>query len=439
LIELVFRSTTTGDESMRAHSGLAHVRRLAGYLLGTAAPRSTREAFIADLAVVVAFSATHVLSAVLEPCPSGRVACWPLLVSIPATLAFLLCRRWPWWALVITLGATVVLTACQVSIGALNLVILVEIYTVCLRTSLTGVAIAAVLAMTYPVAEALYMPLGEGFLRVVGGSVNLVMIIGWGRAMRVANQRAQQLEQTVVLLDEARDQLTTDAAMVERARIAREFHDVVSHNLSVVALRAGVARAIMDRDPDHARDTLRQLEETSRSALDEMRHLLTALRESVVAPPNADPAPGEREEAERQPVPGLDRVEVLLDHVRSAGVLWRLDRRGTVRELGSGVETNAYRVVQEAITNILKHAPNGHARVLLDYGTSSLKIEVTNRATAPPARRSPHKTEPTRSGNGLIGLRERVALLGGSLTAHPVPGGFHVAAVLPVSDAPARV
>ncbi|CAM02366.1 signal transduction histidine kinase [Saccharopolyspora erythraea NRRL 2338] len=417
---------------MRANPGAAPARWITRYLFGTVARGSA--ALAADLAVVAVFSATHVLAVVLEPSESGESQWWPLLVSIPATAVLLGWRRMPWPALLVTLSATVALTAAHASIGALNLVILVEMYAVCLRTSLAGVVLAALVAMVYPVVDALELPLGEGFLRVFGGAVNLVMVIGWGRAMRVALRRERQLEHTVVLLDEARDQIAADAAVVERARIAREFHDVVSHNLSVVALRAGVARAVMERDPDHARGTLRELEETSRSALDEMRNVLTAFREGAVAPPHAGPAPGELEEAERQPAPSLDRVDLLIDRVRSAGVSWRLERRGSVRELGPGVEMNAYRVVQEGITNVLKHAPGGNARVLLEYGNSSLRIEVTNRDANAAAPRPPGVDAPARAGNGLIGLRERVALLGGSLTAHPVPGGFHLAAVLPVSE-----
>src|SRR5205823_6509508 len=133
--------------------------------------------------------------------------------------------------------------------------------------------------------ELQYMQFGDGVIRIVAAVVNLVMIVGWARAMRVGRRRAVQLEQTVTLLDEARDQMATDAAVVERARIAREFHDIVSHNLSVVALRAGVARALVDQDPEHARNTLHELERTSRSALQEMRHLLSALREDPVALP----------------------------------------------------------------------------------------------------------------------------------------------------------
>ncbi|MGI8311357.1 histidine kinase [Saccharopolyspora hattusasensis] len=107
----------------------------------------------------------------------------------------------------------------------------------------------------------------ESLLRIAGAVVNLVMVIGWARAMQVGRRRARQLERTLALLDEARDQLAADAAAIERARIAREFHDIVSHNLSVVALRAGVARALIDRDQEHARQTLQELEQISRGAL----------------------------------------------------------------------------------------------------------------------------------------------------------------------------
>ena len=407
-------------------------------MLRAVSPSSPWRAFLMDLAIVLVFSVTHFLVSALAPDDQGHIVWWPLLVSIPATCLLLVRRRFPWVVLVLEVAAATTLVEFNSEIGVLNLVILVAVYSVCAQTSLTGTVIASVIAMIYPCSELQYMQFGDGVIRIVAAVVNLVMIVGWARAMRVGRRRAVQLEQTVTLLDEARDQMATDAAVVERARIAREFHDIVSHNLSVVALRAGVARALVDQDPEHARNTLHELEQTSRSALQEMRHLLSALREDPVALPAEGGAPGEREEAERQPAPRLDRVDALLDTVQGTGVVWRLDRRGTVRELGSGVEMTAYRVVQEAVTNILKHAGAGYARVLLDYGVAALRVEVTNHAAGPgPQPTSQLANIAVRdrilpaSGHGLVGLRERVALLGGTLAAHPVPGGFHLAAVLP--------
>jgi signal transduction histidine kinase len=397
---------------------------------------------LADVAFGLALAALHIFDLGIAPHPPGSMWWWPLLVSVPATCSLLLRRRLPWTVLVILLAAAVGLTLADVSIGALNLAILVAIYTICVRSGLLGAVSAASLAMLYPISELPSMPVGDGILRIVGAVVNLVMVVGWGRAMRVGRLRAVQLQQTVKLLDQARDQLAADAAVVERARIAREFHDIVSHNLSVVALRAGVARALVDDNPDHARETLRELEQTSSAALGEMRTMLGALRGDTNGAVGPTVEPGDQEQGHRQPAPGLDQVSGLVDSVRDAGVTWRLERRGKVRELGPGVEMTAYRIVQEAVTNVLKHAGPGHARVLLDYGNAALRVEITNHSASPdtvgnndgrPADAGRDRTRPT-AGHGLIGLRERVALLGGTLTAHPITGGFHLEAVLPCAE-----
>lgn len=379
-------------------------------------------AVIGDIAFVLVLAVAHGFDLSIGDHPPWMDWWWPLVVSVPTTAMLVLRRRMPWTVLLVVLSVTVVLTLFKLYIGGLNLAILVAVYSVCVRASLAVSVLVATLGMTFPVAQVLVFELTpvEAFLRLTGGVVNLVMVIGWARAMQVGRRRAAQLEQTLTMLDEARDQLAADAAAVERARIAREFHDIVSHNLSVVALRAGVARALIDRDQEHARQTLQELEQSSRSALGEMRNLLNALRDRDSA--GQDPM-------DWQPTPGLDGVDALIDSVRGGQVEWRVDRRGQVRQLGSGVEMTAYRIVQEAMTNVLKHAGSGRARVLLDYGPTALRIEVTNQlgpGEAPPVSPLP--------GHGLIGLRERVALLGGTLTAHPVLNGFHLEAVLPCAE-----
>lgn len=399
-------------------------------------------AFLVDMGLVLVFAGSHLLVLVFEPHPPGGMWWWPLLISVPAMMSLLVRRYLPWTGLTVLLAVTIGFTWFAVPVGPLNLAILVAVYSVCLRTELLGAVASASLAMVWPVTRVPSLPVGDGIVMIAGSVVNLVMVVGWGRAMRVKHRRADQLTQTVTLLDQARDQLAAEAATVERARIAREFHDIVSHSLSVIALRAGVARSLVDRDPDHARVTLGELERTSRTALEEMRHLLGALREDPGAVSDTAAAPG-ADRSSRQPAPGLRQVEELIESVRETGVVWRLDRRGAVRDLGAGVEMTAYRIVQEAVTNVLKHAGSGYARVLLEYGHASVRIEVTNHATGAElpsgadreSRSSSREHASFSSGHGLIGLRERVGLLGGTLTAHPIAKGFHLSAVLPFSEA----
>ncbi|SDX25501.1 Signal transduction histidine kinase [Saccharopolyspora shandongensis] len=392
---------------------------------GVLAWAAAHRAALGDLSFVLVLSVLHGFDLTIGDHPPWMDWWWPLLVSVPATSLLLLRRRAPWLVLFALLAVAVGLTLLQLNIGGLNLVILVAVYSVCVRNAVLGEVGAATIAMVYPVSELVVYELTpvEGLLRISGAVVNLVMVVGWARAVRIGRRRAAQLEQTMALLDEARDQLAADAAVVERARIAREFHDIVSHNLSVVALRAGVARALIDRDPEHARQTLQELEQTSRGALGEMRNLLNVLR---------DRNPAGQDPIDWQPTPSLDGVDALVESVRGGNVVWTLDRRGKVRELGSGVEMTAYRIVQEAMTNVLKHAGAGRARVLLDYGPDALRIEVTNRISGLDAVDGRPVSQ--QSGHGLIGLRERVALLGGTLTAHPVLNGFHLQAVLPCPE-----
>ncbi|WP_223839322.1 sensor histidine kinase [Saccharopolyspora pogona] len=386
---------------------------------------TARRVVLGDVMFVVVLCVLHGFDLSIGEHPPWMVWWWPLLVSVPATSMLPLRRRVPWLVLFVLLAVTIALTLLKLYIGGLNLVILVAVYSVCVRGSRTASVTAATIAMVYPVTEMVVYELSpvESLLRIAGAVVNLVMVIGWARAMQVGRRRARQLEQTLALLDEARDQLAADAAAIERARIAREFHDIVSHNLSVVALRAGVARALIDRDQEHARQTLQELEQTSRGALGEMRNLLNVLRDRNSA--GQDPM-------DWQPTPSLDGVDKLVESVRGGRVVWKLDRRGQVRELGSGVEMTAYRIVQEAMTNVLKHVGSGRARVLLDYGPDALRIEVTNHLGGLDVVEARPVSQ--QSGHGLIGLRERIALLGGTLTAHPVLNGFHLEAVLPCAE-----
>jgi signal transduction histidine kinase len=196
----------------------------------------------------------------------------------------------------------------------------------------------------------------------------------------------------------------------ERARIARELHDVVAHNVSVMVVQAGAARRTIERDPDRAREALTSVEATGRQALDEMRRLLGVLRT-------------EDEATElRAPQPSVSHLDELVAHVREAGLPVDLVVEGEPRPLMSGVDMSAFRIVQEALTNSLKHAGPAHARVRLRYGEHDLCLEVVDdgRGLAADAPAS------NGGGHGLVGMRERVALFGGELQAGPRTGGGYV-------------
>lgn len=216
------------------------------------------------------------------------------------------------------------------------------------------------------------------------------------------------------LLERDQERATRDAVTEERARIARELHDVVAHAVSVIVVQAGAARTILDQDPERARQALAQIEDTGRAGLTELRRLLGVLE-------------AEGEEPGRAPQPGLDRLDELLEIVRATGLPVEATVEGVPRSLSPGVDLAVYRLVQEALTNAMKHAGDAHAHVRLRYREHALDVEVSDDGRGP-ARDG----EPT-SGRGLIGMRERVAMFGGTLDAgERAGGGFVVHAHIPM-------
>ena len=230
--------------------------------------------------------------------------------------------------------------------------------------------------------------------------------------------------------DEGRAQLSTmereqagalrRAAEHERARIARELHDVVTHNVSVMVIQAGAARKVMRANPDQARESLLAVEAGGRAAMAELRHVMGLLTMDSDGP---DPAGG----ANLTPQPGLDRLEALVQRVRDSGIPVELTVAGDPRPVPAGVELTAYRVVQEALTNTVKHAAGATATVTVEYGTDHLRVEVTDTGGTPGASAT------TGNGRGLIGLRERLAVYNGTLhTGRRLSGGYRVRALFPL-------
>jgi signal transduction histidine kinase len=199
----------------------------------------------------------------------------------------------------------------------------------------------------------------------------------------------------------------------ERVRIARELHDVVAHSVSVMVVQAGAARSVLDRDPAASVRALGAVEATGREALTEMRRLLGILRP-------------DGEDADHSPQPSLDRLGALIARSRDAGLDVELRVEGRAGPLAPGVDLTAFRLVQEALTNALKHGGRGPARVVLRWSADLLEVEVANRIAADPAAHGL-----AGGGHGLVGMRERVALCGGELRAGPIGRGFVVRARLP--------
>ena len=239
-----------------------------------------------------------------------------------------------------------------------------------------------------------------------------------GDRARVQRALAAELSDRAVRLEREREGEARRAVASERARIARELHDVVAHHVSMMVVQAEAGPLAVERDPARAAGAFEAIAATGRQALVEMRRLLGVLRGDGQAPSLA-------------PQPGLDQVLSLVEQVGRAGLEVELVVEGEKAPLPAGVELSAYRIVQEALTNAVRHAGPGRARVLVRYGERDLELTVRDEGGGGGA--APAGGPPTRSGQGLVGMRERVSLFGGELHAGPGPdGGFTVAARLPL-------
>jgi signal transduction histidine kinase len=242
------------------------------------------------------------------------------------------------------------------------------------------------------------------------GAVPFVIIVI--AAMLLVRRVVGERERRAQLAERERDVAAREAVVEERARIARELHDAIAHHVSVMVVQAGAERRTLDTNAP-TREVLETIERTGRGALTEMRRLLGMLRDE-----GHDPL---------TPQPGLADVPALVGQLRDAGLPVRLQVDGDRRELPVGIELSAYRIVQEALTNALKHAGDARATVFVRYGGDSVELEITDDGAGGGRARE------SEGGHGLVGMRERVALCGGRFQAGRNPaGGFTVRALLPI-------
>ena len=250
------------------------------------------------------------------------------------------------------------------------------------------------------------------------------MLASWfaGRTVRQRTRLAAELHEQAIAARERREEAERQAVAEERRRIAREMHDVVAHSVSVMVVQAGGARRILDADPERARSAAGEIERTGRQALGEMRRLLGVLRPEE---------PGVA--AALAPNPSLDQVEALVARAREAGLPATLTVEGAPRPVPAGMDLAAYRIVQEGLTNALKHAGRVPTEVRVTWRAERLELRIVNARPVPAGSRRPAAAG---SGHGLIGMRERVRLYGGELDAAVARGGgFAVRAALPLEPA----
>jgi signal transduction histidine kinase len=361
---------------------------------------------VIDIALVALFLFLGIGTAVNR---GHRVAVAAPLAALEA-LPLYWRRRRP--GLVVVAVTSVVLASIAVGVWVIPLQLGVALYTLTAvreERRERAVGVAAIVAVGVAALAAGGLEFGAAAARVVFliAAALLGDSIGSRRAyIREIEEKAERLEREQEI--EARR-----AAAEEQARIARELHDVVAHALSVIVVQAGAADDAFDRDTGAARASIRSIDESARSALTDLRRVLGILH---------------HDEPAYEPQAGLERLDTLVENVRATGLAVSLEIEGAQRPLPPSVAMSAYRIVQEALTNSLKHAHADHVRIRIRYG-DRLEVDVrddgrgaTNGAAA--------------AGRGLIGMRERVTLLGGTLAVGPDPaGGYHVRADIPVEAA----
>jgi signal transduction histidine kinase len=364
------------------------------------------------LAVDLATAAAVAMLGVFGLATQHRLGIRTTVFSVLLCLPLLLRRRDPRVCFVLVAlvaFAQWLLSAPQLADAA----VLISLYWVALESDLTEVAIAAAVVEAGAIMAALRWSPSEP-LKIWVGLTGLGTAAGvLGITVRQRRALLISLHERAARLEVERDQEGRLAAGAERARIAREMHDIVAHNLSVIVSLADGASYAMPTSPQHASEAIERVSATGRQALLEMRRLLGVLREGAVEQPLA-------------PQPRLDRLDELLAQVHAAGIPVTMDLDGDPHELSEGIQLTVFRVAQEALTNTLKHAPRPtSAHVALRCEPRSVELEVTD--TGPGATSADSSASLGGSGRGLSGMRERAAAYGGKLDAGPAPdGGWRV-------------
>ncbi|WP_310528200.1 histidine kinase [Nocardioides sp.] len=335
------------------------------------------------------------------------------------TVPLLARRRYP----LLVLCAVVVASWLQYELGGgLGqpwLAFILALYAVAAHSLLRDAVLGAAVAMLITLVDGLSrLRDGEPWENVVPAWFVVAGVWGFGRWMRWRRRELDRLHEQTEVLERNQEEAARAAVAAERARIARELHDLVAHSMGVIVIQSQAAQRVMLTDPAAAEQALMSIEVTGRQGLAEMRRLLDVLIDSEDA---VDSAP-------LAPQPALRHLGALLDRVRLAGLAVDVSVEGEERPLPPGVDLSAYRIVQEALTNTLRHAGAARVQVHVRYCQDAVEVEVADDGTTP--------NTDSAGGHGLIGMSERVALYGGSLHAgHRPEGGYLVQAHLPVDAA----
>jgi signal transduction histidine kinase len=391
---------------------------------------TARQLLYFDLIVVVVLA---IIGVIVIPTYLPRVhgTGWKIVGAIGyslAAVATLLRRRFPLFMLLLTDAIAIVAEYLRAP-GPTPFYVMMVLYTVVtISPRRRGSVVAAFVAFSVLVST---LVAGGGDNRLVEASIGGLALVGvaWlagenTRAGRVyASRIASRAAERAAALEAERVEQVRRAVADERVGIARELHDIVAHAMSVIAVRSGVARMLIDTRPDQAREALAIIETTTRRSLKEMRLLVSVLRDDVEHP------------AELGPVPSMDDLDRLVAEVALAGVQVDVRLEGESRNLPPAASLSGYRIVQEALTNVVRHAGPTTAHLKVRIRPDQLDIELIDDGPRSPARRDSRITR-QRAGHGLIGMRERAALFNGSLEAGSYGEGFRIRADLHTRELP---
>jgi signal transduction histidine kinase len=346
----------------------------------------------------------------------------PMLVLLWITVGSLLLRRYPRTAMLVLLGLPLLTSSAgDYPVEIMGLPVLLPA-----QLALCHICATQPRRISTPAAVMAYATvLGYELGRVGDGlpMSRLYNVLPMLLVFLLAQLIGGSIRTRRVFAAASRAQATEQAITEERLRIARELHDMVAHSIGIIAIQAGVGSRVLDSQPEEARSALQAIEATSRETLSGLRRTLVALRQ-------ADPEPGSLL-APLAPAPGLDDVDKLAATTTEAGVRVDVTWHGERRPLPGDIDLSAFRIVQEAVTNVVRHSGVRCCRVSIDYGAEQLALEILDDGRSGGAPAGPHAAHG--SGFGITGMRERVSLLHGEFSAGPRPdGGFRVAALLPL-------
>jgi signal transduction histidine kinase len=388
-------------------------------------PLARRRALAVDVLLALGVLLIEVLGLLLSE-RVGRSADWRapdalaylLLAAGPAAL--LLRRRWPLGVLAVTLACGLAYAARTYPEGPSHFAVFPALWTVALTVPRRRAWLAATLTAVAVAGAELFL-YGETMFdgEPLYAAVTVFAAMWWGEAVRARRAYVAELRDRAERAERTREEEARRRVDEERLRIARELHDVVSHTIGVISVQAGVAAHLLERRPDKAAESLAAIRQASDEALGELHAMLGVLRER-------DGDGG----TPLAPAPGLAELDALVAQAAGAGVEVQVSLEGAPRPLPAAVDLACYRVVQESLTNVVRHAGASRAEITVRHDDGRVVVEVTDDG------RGPNGSGNGKSGGqGIVGMRERARSLGGTLEAGPRPGGgFRVQAVLPVGQ-----